>query len=86
MKILTNAWFWFAVFCVGLFFAVQAGLSSLNGWVAASTPPEPDYTQSTLTVEANAQEQISSPTHFVQGSGNVIQPSIVDGMEFAGVR
>lgn len=35
--IVRNAWFWFAVFCIGLFFIVQIVLGVLVGWAVRAT-------------------------------------------------
>lgn len=38
MRLLTNAWLWFGLFLIGLYFITTAGLGALHKWVYDTTP------------------------------------------------
>ena len=38
MKLLLNAWLWFGLFLIGLYFITTAGLGALHKWVYETTP------------------------------------------------
>lgn len=49
MKLFNNAWLWFGVFCVGLFFVVQMLLGVCVDWaVKTSTLPDVDVTANAI--------------------------------------
>lgn len=84
MKILKNAWLWFAVFCIALYFVTTWFLGVASVWANKGIDISLDSMPVTLQVVESTGNQLTAPPRFVQGSGNIIQPELTN-LPFVGV-